>query len=85
MSAAPGLAAHTDRLAFVAMWRACCAALLTPGWRFIGTALAGIAVTTGILALGICLALLPVAAKLAAIALRFQATCPLRKAATVAS
>lgn len=36
MNAGPGHAARTDRLAVVAMWLACCAALLALSWQFIG-------------------------------------------------
>jgi putative flippase GtrA len=52
---------------------------------FVGSALVGLAMTTGIVAVGSQLGLLPVAAKLAAIAVSFQTTYLLRKAVVFAS
>jgi len=52
---------------------------------FVGSALVGLALTTGIVALGSLIGLLPIAAKLIAIAVSFQVTYVLRKAIVFAT
>jgi len=52
---------------------------------FIGSALVGLALTTGIVALGALLGLMPIVAKLVAIMLSFQVTYMLRKAVVFAA
>ncbi|HWJ70148.1 MAG TPA: GtrA family protein [Sphingobium sp.] len=52
---------------------------------FVGSALAGLALTTGIVALGSLIGLLPLAAKLIAVLVSFQTTYLLRKAIVFAS
>lgn len=70
----------SSRLVFAATTAPAGSARRRQKMLFVGSALIGLALTTGIVALGALLGLMPVLAKLAAILLSFQATYMLRKA-----